>query len=132
MTGIGKKAVAKAQIWSEVKLIICIYYFASFGWLFVEALINSSTKVITLYMSFSKKLSVYISETNMNSQKLYSSRLETYEIIIILFQLNIKDEKFYCFEKTILLIDISIKVLFKIFFTSFHDIIVKFNGRKRK
>lgn len=63
----------------------------------------------------------------MSAQKIDSNKLETYKIIITWFQVNDKDWKFYFFEKTFLLADISMPVSFSTLLVIFSDIEVNFN-----
>lgn len=58
--------------------------------------------------------------------------METYKIVIILFQMDDKDTKFCFFQETFLLTDISMDIAFRIFFFMWSNIKVKFNNRGLK
>lgn len=68
----------------------------------------------------------------MNTQKINSSRLKTYDMIIALAQVDHKDEKFRFFEETFLLAYIGLKIAFEILFFILSNIEVKFNDWKLK
>lgn len=63
----------------------------------------------------------------MSIQKIDGSGLETYKIIIILFQMDGKDGKFCFFEIFFLLADISINVAFRMLLLILNNIKVNFN-----
>lgn len=78
----------------------------------VEALIDSDSKVNTMQPSFTMKLGLSICKTNIDAQKIYDCRLESYEMVIVSFQIDNKDKKSYFFEETFLLANSSIDIAF--------------------
>lgn len=61
---------------------------------------NLGTKINVIRPSFMIELGLHISKTDMDVEKIYNSKLETYKIVIALFQGDNRDEKSYFFEKT--------------------------------
>lgn len=53
--------------------------------------------------------------------------LEIFRIVIVLFQVDNKDERSHFFEKTFLLTDISMVVVFEILFLTLSNVKVNFN-----
>lgn len=80
--------------------------------------------------SFVKKLGLRICKTNRGAEKIDDSKLETYVIIITLFQVDNKVKKFYFFEKSSLLADISIDVAFEMSFLTLNNVEINFNDRE--
>lgn len=64
-------------------------------------------------------------------QKIYSSKLEIFRMIIAFLGLNIK--RISCFvEKMFLLTEININIAFEIFFLTLSSTQIKFNNQKLK
>lgn len=57
-----------------------------------------------------------------------SNRLIIYEMVIALFQMDDKDEKFCFFKETFLLINISMNITFEILFLMLCNVDVNFNN----
>lgn len=68
--------------------------------------------------------------TNVNAEKMESSQLEIYKMVIALFQINHKIKKFRFIKRTFLLIDISINVAIAIYFLTLSNLKVNFNNRE--
>lgn len=64
----------------------------------------------------------------MNAQKIDDSKLETFGMVIALFQVDNKDEKSCFFEEIFLLAEISIDVAFRMFFLTLSNVQVNFNN----
>lgn len=79
-----------------------------------------------------KKPDLHIYRTGMYSQKIDSSRLEAYKMVIALFQVNDQDKKDCLFKKKFLLTDISMNIAFRLFFLILSNIEVNFNNREIK
>lgn len=82
--------------------------------------------------SFVRKLGLWIYKTNVNDQKINNSRLKTYQIVIVSFQMNEKEWKFLIFQKTFLLLDINIDIAFRIVFFILNNIKVNFSEQELK
>lgn len=64
-------------------------------------------------LSFAKKLDYHICKIDVGAFKTDNSKKNNYKIVIVLFKVDNKSRKFYLFEETFVLADISIKVAFK-------------------
>ena len=85
MAGVKKKAVL-------LKIVLCIYYLLQF-WKYsadIEALLDSKSEVNTMILIFTLKLSFKICFTNVRAQKIVSSTLQTYKIVLASFQIEDK------------------------------------------
>lgn len=98
----------------------------------VEALIDSSSKVNVIQPSFAKDLGLRICKINVDAQKIDCSRLKTYEIVIVFFQVDDKDRKSRFFEETFLLIDIGMNIAFEIRFLTLSNVKINSNNKKLK
>lgn len=98
MTEPSRKANPKGQEESELQWFPCIHYLIQFDQLLVEAFINSSSEVHAVQPSFGKKLGIRICKTDVSAQKIDSSRLETFGMVIALFQVDDKDKTPRFFE----------------------------------
>lgn len=98
----------------------------------IEVLINSGSNNDAMQSSFKKKLDLCICKINVNTQKINSSRLQIYGIVLGLFWVDKKDGKPHFFEETFLLADISIDIAFKISFFTLNNIVVNFNNQELK
>lgn len=79
---------------------------------FFKALVKSDSKLNAIKPGFARKLGLRIYKTNVSTQKINGSKLETYEIVIALFEVDDKVKKFRFFEKIILLANINKDVAF--------------------
>lgn len=113
---------------AELQNISYIHYLALFGEFFVKAHINSSSKVNAVLSSFAKNLGLRICKTDEGAQKIYSSRLKTFEMVIASFQVDYKDRKSHFFKETFLLVDISISVAFGMIFLTLSNVRVNFKN----
>lgn len=91
-------------------------------------LIDLSGEVNGIQLSFAIKLDFCIYKTNVSAQKINGGKLGTYRKIITLFQVDDKDKKFRFFTKSFLFFDISINVVFEMFFLILSNIEINFNN----
>lgn len=66
--------------------------------------------IYTITVFTNKRLGFYIQKTNTDTQKIDSSYLEIFNIVIVMFQVEDQIEKFQCLGDIFLLTDISINV----------------------
>ena len=76
----------------------------------VEVLIVLSSEVNVMNPDFTKKLGLWIYEIKVGTQKIDGLKLGIIGIIIISFLVEEKEERLCFFEKTFLLVDISIDI----------------------
>lgn len=76
-----------------------------------------------------QKLGLHICKISVGVQKINDNKLETYGIVIALFKVDNKNGKSDFFEEIFWLADISMDIVFKIFFLTLSNLEVKFNNR---
>ncbi len=76
------------------------------------------------------KLGLITQKTNLNTQKIDSSVLETNKMVIVGFLIQDRLEKILFFEETFLLANISIEMVLKMFFLTFSNINIRFVKKK--
>lgn len=79
---------------------------------------------------FAKKLGFCIHKTNDSTQKIDTSRFQTFGIVIALLEVDNKEEKSCFFTKTFLLADMSMDVAFAMSFFTLSNVEIKFNNRE--
>ena len=84
----------------------------------VKALINLGSEVNMINQDFAKKLGFRVYEGKVCTQKINSSELNTFGMVIASFLIEDKDRKYRFYEEIFLLADISINIaLLMPFFT---------------
>lgn len=118
------KALKKSGYWS----IPCIHYLDEFNKNLRKALINTGSKVNTIYTSFMRKSSLCICKIYMGIQKIDSDGLKTYGIVITSFWIHDKVGKFCFYKQIFLYAQISIDARFQISFPLLNNIEVKYKN----
>lgn len=88
-----------------------------------------SSKVNAIYPDFVKKLDLQIHKTNVSAQKINSSKLDIFDMVIAFFSMEDKKRRFYFFEETFLLVDISLDIALGISFFTLSNVKIDFVGR---
>lgn len=70
---------------SKFQQVSYIHYLAKFGKFSIEILMDSSSNINTMQPSFTRKLGFCICNTNVGTQKIDGSRLESIKMVIGLF-----------------------------------------------
>ena len=94
----------------------------------VQALIDSGSEVNAIHPSFAKQLGLPIKPTNIRAQKINSTMLDTYGIVVIAFSVVDKANRVRFFEKTFLVANVSPEVVLGIFFLILSGTDVDFSG----
>ena len=98
----------------------CIHYPLHF-WkniAIVRVLVDSGSKVNAMTLTYAAKLGLKVRKTDIKAQKINGSTLETFEMVLVDFQVEDKLGRARFFQKTFLLADISMEVVLGIpFFT---------------
>lgn len=92
----------------------------------VKALIDSSGEIIAITPIYKARLGLFIWKTNVKAQKIDKLTLVTYGMVIAQFSLQNKLKKVWFFEKTLLLVDISMKIILRIAFFSLNNVHIWF------
>ena len=115
------KEAQKVRILDRVPCICYLMQFQKEKDKDILALLNFESKVNAMSLAYMAQLGFKVRKTNVGTQIINGSLLETYGIVIAAFQgLN----KFGCswfFQKTFLLADISIKVVLDMLFLTFSN-----------
>ena len=70
------------------------------------AFLNSSSEINAIYPAFAKELSLLIRPTDVGAQKIDSTTLETYGIVVAAFSVEDKANQVRFFEETFLVVNI--------------------------
>lgn len=101
--------------------VLCNYYLIWFKKNEIQALINFSSKINAIKLICILKLSFNIWHTNVQASKINNSIFKTFRIVLASFQIKYKFKKAYFFSNTVLLADISIKIVLRLFFLIFSN-----------
>ena len=85
----------------------------------VSALFDSSSEVNAIYLTFTHKLGLSIRPTDIRTQKIDGTMLDTYGMVVAAFSMTNKGNGVRFFEKTFLMANISPEVIFGMFFSHF-------------
>ena len=77
----------------KIVRVLCIYYLIQFREKKVRALFNSGNKINAINLNFAHKLGFYIQKTSVRAQKINSSTLKIFKIVIANFQIKDKVNK---------------------------------------
>lgn len=91
---------------------------------------GSEVNVITL--TFVAELGFVIEKIDVGAQKIDSSPLVTYGMVLAGFSVSNKLEKVWFFEKTFLLANTNMEVVLKMFFLIFSNANIQFGEKKLK
>ena len=121
MTSIKKKALILEQI---PYIHYLIQFKKNLNETQIQALIGSKSEVNVIYLTFVKELRLLIRPTDIGVQKIDSTMLDTYKIVIVAFLMTDKANRVKFFEKIFLVPNGSPKIVFGIlvFFLSIADI----------
>lgn len=128
----SKNASSQVQERSEVQRVAYIHYLIQFGGFQVQALIDLTSKVIVIQLSFVKNLGLHICKMNVRIDKIDSSKLETWGMIIVLVQIDAKNNLSRFYRKIFLLANISRNIAFGIFFLNLSNFEINFTNVKPK
>lgn len=127
-TKTNKESNLEAPEGYELQRVLYIYYPAHFDRFSIETLIDLGSKINTMQSSFVRKLGLGICKTDVGAQKIDNRGLQTFKMVIALFQIDEKDKKSRFFEETFILADISINITFGIFFLTLNNVKIDFNN----
>ena len=86
-------------------------------------------KISVMHSDFTKKLGFYVQQTNIGAQKIDTSKLDTFDMVITFFLVQDKGKR-SCFSKeTFLLAIISMNITLGIFFLTWNNIKIDFVGQ---
>ena len=113
-----------------LEYVFCIYYPVQFkkdaNETQVQALINSGSEVNAIHPTFVKELGLPIRPTDIGEQKIDSTTLDTYRMVVAAFTVTNKANQVRFFEETFLLANVSPKVVLEMPFLTWSGANVDF------
>ena len=79
----------------------------------LQALIDLGCEINTIYPSFTKRLGLPIRPTDVRVEKIDGNTLNTHEMVVTAFLVMNKANQVKFFEKTFLMANISLEIVFK-------------------
>ena len=132
VTGASKEAEV-TQATEEGKEVIldwvpCIHYQVQFrkDKETIQALINSGSEVNTMTPAYAKKLGLRTWKTDVGAQKIDGSSLDTFEMVIVGFQVIDKLGRAWFFQETFLLADTTMEVVLRMPFLTLSNADIQF------
>ena len=96
----------------------------------VQALINSGSEVNTIHPTFAKQLGLSIRPIDVGAQKIDSTMLDTYGMVVAAFLVENKANRVRFFEETFLVANVSPEVVLEILFLTLSGADVGFSCRE--
>ncbi len=112
----------------ELEQVPCIRYSVIFKDQ-TKALLDSGSEVNAMSQVFAQQLGLKIRKTNVRAQKIDSTTLETYRMVVSIFSLSNKDRRERFFEESFLLADVSPDIVFRMPFLTINNADVNFQAR---
>ena len=102
-----------------LKQVSYIYYLIWFKKNEIQALIDSSSKVNAMTLTYAAKLDFKVRHINIRALKVNSSTFDTFKIVLAKFQVEDKLGGAWFFQKTFLVANTTSEVIFRILFLTF-------------
>ena len=83
-----------------------------------------------MHLAFAKELGLVMQSTNFGAQKIDSTTLETYKIILVAFSVIDQVNRVRFFKKTFLVANVSPDVVFRMLFLTLSSANINFPKRK--
>ncbi len=112
----------------ELERVPCIRYPVTFKDQ-TKALLDSGSKVNVISQAFAQQLSLKICKTNIRAQKINSTTLETYKIVVSTFFVSNKYGRERFFEESFLLADVKSDIILGMPFLTMSNADVDFQAR---
>ncbi len=111
----------------ELEQVLCIRYLVTFKDQ-IEVLLDSESEVNTMSQAFAHQLGLKICKTNIGTQKIDGTTLETYRMVVSTFSISDKDSRERFFEKSFLLADVKPDIVLKMLFLTMSNADVDFQA----
>ena len=110
----------------------CIHYLIQFkkNKVQVQALIDFGSEINVMTLGYVLKLGLKVRPTNVGAQKIDSSTLETFEMVLASFQVENTLGKARFFQETFLLADLGVEIVLEMPFLTFNNTDIKFAQKK--
>ena len=102
-----------------LKYVFCIYYpiqFKSANEIQVQVLVDLKSEINAIYLTFVKKPGLSIRSLKIETQKIDGTILDTYSMVVTVFSITNNANQVKFFEEIFLVANVSLKVVFGIFF----------------
>ena len=99
----------------KLERVPCIWYSITFKDQ-TKVLLDSESEVNTINQAFAHQLGLTIWKTNIGTQKIDGTTLETYGMVVSTFFVSKKDSRKRFFEKSFLLADVKPEIVLGMFF----------------
>ena len=96
----------------------------------ILALFDSSSEDNAMHPAFAKRLDLVMQTTNVSAKKINGTTFKTYEMVVAVFSMTNQANKVRFFEKTFLVANVSLDVVFKMSFLILNDADVDFLKKK--
>ena len=93
-------------------------------------MINLESEINTIYPTFAKQLGLLIRPTDVRVQKIDSTILDTYKMVVTAFSVKDKANQVRFFKETFLVANVSPEVVLGMLFLTLSDADVYFSGRE--
>ena len=124
-----EKAVGE-NLGSNLAQVPYIYYPINFGKKSMLVLFDSGNEVNALHLAFSKKLGFPMRLTDIGTQKIDDTTLETYEMVVAAFSVKGKANRVRFFEEIFLMVNVSPEVVLGMSFLTLNGAHIGFLGRE--
>ena len=120
----------KSEYPENVARVPCIHYPINFRKKSVSALFDLGNKVNAVHPAFAKELGLPIRPIDVGVQKINSTTLDTFGIVVVTFLITDKANQVRFFEETFLVANVSLEVVFGMPFLTLSGADVDFSGRE--
>ena len=129
---VGKDSNKSEGEYSNLVRVPCIRYSITFLKKFVPilALLDSGSEINAINPTFAQELGLPIRTTDVGAQKINSTMLDNFGMMVVAFSVMDKANWVRFFEKTFLVANISLKVVLEMPFFTLSGADVDFSGRK--
>ena len=112
----NKNGDKEENLGSNLTQVPYIQYHIIFQKQLVPALLDSENEVNAIYPTFAKELGFFIKPIDIGTQKIDSTTLNTYKIVVTAFLMTDKPNQIRFLKKIFLVANVSLKVVLKMFF----------------
>ena len=123
-------SVTKISLKDHITLeqMSCIYYLLYFqkNTAGVRALVDLDCEVNVITLAYSAKLNLKVQKTNIGAQKIDDSTFNTFEIVLANFQVKDKLNRAWFFQKTFLVANTTLEVIFGMPFLTLSNADIQF------
>ena len=136
MTENSKKAILVSA--KMLERVMCIQYLIAFLGAVIQngsalnhmsILFDSDSKVNAIHPAFAEKLGFVVQTTNIGGQKMDSTTLETYRMMVAVFSVINQANRVKFFEEIFLVANVSPDVIFGMHFLTLSGVDVNFSKR---